>query len=229
MLEPLIPDPAVRVEKRGAAVSDRRALLDGIVWILRTGSPWADIPYTYPPKSTVQRWNQRWVVEGVFDRIMARLAADLYALDALDLADCFIDGTFAPTKQGGASAGKTKRGKGTRIMGIMEAHGLPVSALIASAIPHGVTLAPCRAFYLWGRASRYEQPGVSQQIARHETGIGMTLINRQPRRLQLTPPGEALLPYAEQLLALADEAVEAAWLAVSLSDRNLNRSRPDPL
>src|SRR6266542_1464 len=48
------------------------------------------------------------------------------------------------------------------------------------------------------------QPTVSQQLATLEAHIGAPLIERLPRRLKLTPAGEALLPYAEQILALAD-------------------------
>ncbi len=65
------------------------------------------------------------------------------------------------------------------------------------------------------------QPSVSQQIALLETALGTTLIRRQPRRLQLTDAGEALLPYAEQLLALADAATEATRGAAGLSDSTL--------
>jgi DNA-binding transcriptional LysR family regulator len=65
------------------------------------------------------------------------------------------------------------------------------------------------------------QPTVSQQIALLETALGTALIDRQSRRLQLTPAGAALLPYAEQLLALAEEAAEAARVAAGLSDRTL--------
>lgn len=65
------------------------------------------------------------------------------------------------------------------------------------------------------------QPTVSQQIALLETALGTALIDRQARRLQLTPAGAALLPYAEQLLALADEAAEAARVAGGLADRTL--------
>src|SRR4051794_34047334 len=65
------------------------------------------------------------------------------------------------------------------------------------------------------------QPSVPQQTALLETEIGTALIDRQPRRLQLTPAGAALLPYAEQLLALAEEAAEAARVAAGLSDRTL--------
>jgi transposase len=107
VLEPLIPDPAERIDKRGAPATNRRALLDGIVWILRTGSPWAAVPRPYPPKSTVDRWCQRWVIAGVFDCIVARLVADLYVLGDLALAECFIDGTFALAKQGAPCAATT--------------------------------------------------------------------------------------------------------------------------
>jgi transposase len=141
ILEPLIPDSTQRADKRGAPPTERRALLDGILWILWTGAGWADLPRCYPPKSTVHRWFQRWVDEGVFERIVTRLAGDLYALGDLEVAECFIDGTFAPAKKGGDAVGKTKRGKGTKIMGIADAHGLPVSILVASATPHEVTLA----------------------------------------------------------------------------------------
>jgi DNA-binding transcriptional LysR family regulator len=65
------------------------------------------------------------------------------------------------------------------------------------------------------------QPTVSQQIATLEAQVGAPLIERLPRRLRLTSAGEALLPYAEQILALADEATEAARAAAGLADRTL--------
>lgn len=65
------------------------------------------------------------------------------------------------------------------------------------------------------------QPTVSQQLAALEAAIGAPLIERLPRRLRLTPAGEALLPYAEQLLALAETAAEAARAAAGLADRTL--------
>lgn len=65
------------------------------------------------------------------------------------------------------------------------------------------------------------QPTVSQQIATLEKRIGAPLIERLSRTLRLTPAGEALLPYAERMLALADEAGEAARAAAGLADRTL--------
>jgi DNA-binding transcriptional LysR family regulator len=65
------------------------------------------------------------------------------------------------------------------------------------------------------------QPTVSQQIAALEAQVGASLIDRLPRRLKLTPAGEALLPYAEQILALADAGAEAARAAAGLAGRTL--------
>ena len=65
------------------------------------------------------------------------------------------------------------------------------------------------------------QPTVSQQLAMLEAQIGTSLIERDTRRLRLTSAGEALLPYAEKLLAQADEAVEVTRAAAGLADRTL--------
>lgn len=65
------------------------------------------------------------------------------------------------------------------------------------------------------------QPTVSQQIAVLESQLGTALIERLPRRIRLTPAGEVLLPYAEQLLALSEAATEATRDAAGVADRTL--------
>lgn len=65
------------------------------------------------------------------------------------------------------------------------------------------------------------QPTVSQQLAMLEAQFGTALIERDTRRLRLTPAGEALLPYAEKLLALSQEALEETRAAAGLADRTL--------
>lgn len=74
------------------------------------------------------------------------------------------------------------------------------------------------------RAAEYlhmTQPTVSQQLAMLEVHFGTALIERDTRRLRLTPAGEALLPYAEKLLTLSEEAFEATRQAAGLADRTL--------
>ncbi len=53
------------------------------------------------------------------------------------------------------------------------------------------------------------QPAVTQQIKALEDELGIALFDRRGRRIQLADGGKTLLPYAERMKALADEAVEA--------------------
>jgi transposase len=47
VLEPLILDPARRPDGRGRPWRDSRDVLNGILWVLRTGAPWHDLPERY--------------------------------------------------------------------------------------------------------------------------------------------------------------------------------------
>jgi hypothetical protein len=76
----------------------------------------------------------------LFRHIAHELAQDLYERGGIDIREAFIDGTFVPAKKRGLTVGKTKRGKGTKIMAIADAGGVPVAAHIESASPHEVTL-----------------------------------------------------------------------------------------
>jgi hypothetical protein len=71
--------------------------------------------------------------------ILEVLAQALHDEGYLDLQEAFIDGSFAPAKRGGAAVGKTKRGKGTKIMAIADRQGLPIAVYVESATPHEVT------------------------------------------------------------------------------------------
>jgi transposase len=79
---------------------DPRDVLNGILWVLRTGAPWADLPRRYPPYQTCHDRFQKWEREGVLDAILAALARDLQERGKLDLTEAFIDGTHAGAKRG---------------------------------------------------------------------------------------------------------------------------------
>ncbi|TCS37946.1 transposase [Paucimonas lemoignei] len=102
VLSPLIPPPARRADGRGRPVEhDDRAVMDGILWVLRTGAPWADLPDRYPSYATCFRRFSRWVKEGTLERLLTALARDLELRGDIDLSECFIDGTFIVAKKGG--------------------------------------------------------------------------------------------------------------------------------
>ena len=99
-VEPLLPKPELREDGRGRPWRDPRDVLNGILWVLRTGAPWADMPERYPPYSTCFRRFQGWVEEGTLKKVLQHLADDLVARGKLDLSETFIDGTHAGAKKG---------------------------------------------------------------------------------------------------------------------------------
>jgi transposase len=140
LIGPFLPKLARRKDGRGRPWRENRAVLNGILWILRTGAPWADLPDRYPSYQTCHRRFQQWVRSGVLKDILSVVAEALHDEGYLDLQKAFIDGSFAPAKKGGLCVGKTKRGKGTKIMAIADRHGLAVAVHVGSAMPHEVTL-----------------------------------------------------------------------------------------
>ena len=75
ILAPIIPSKR-RPDNRGRPRRDPRNVLNGILWILRTGAQWADLPERYPPYQTCHRRFQEWVEEGVLQSILETLAKD---------------------------------------------------------------------------------------------------------------------------------------------------------
>jgi len=100
VLKPLIPVPPRRPDGRGRPRIDDREILNGVLWIMRTGAPWHDMPDRYPSYQTCHRRFQEWVRSGVFEQILVALATDLRDRGGLDLSECFIDGTFVIAKKG---------------------------------------------------------------------------------------------------------------------------------
>src|SRR5579859_1867715 len=101
LIEPLIPKPPRRADGRGRPWRDNREVLNGVLWVLRTGAPWADLPERFPPYQTCHRRFQAWARSGVLRQVLEALAADLQQRGELDLTEGFIDGTFVVAKKGG--------------------------------------------------------------------------------------------------------------------------------
>lgn len=132
VLEPLIREPPRRDEGSGRPWRSPRKVLDGILWVLRTGAPWMDLPRRYPPYQTYHRRFQQWVQwvrSGVLDRVLQALVRDLEERGKIDLSECFIDGTFMVARKG-LCVGKTKRGKSTKIMVAADPSSLPLAVHI---------------------------------------------------------------------------------------------------
>ena len=101
VIEPHLPELPTREDGRGRPWRENREVMNGILWILRSGARWKDLPGRFPPYQTCHRRFQQWVRDGSLRRVLEALAEDLRTRGDLDLSECFIDGTFVVAKKGG--------------------------------------------------------------------------------------------------------------------------------
>lgn len=99
ILEPMFR-PKRRSDGRGRPWRDTRAVLQGVLWILRTGAQWRELPSKYPPYQTCHRRFQSWQRSGLLTRVLQTLAEDLRDRGKIDLSETFIDASFSSAKKG---------------------------------------------------------------------------------------------------------------------------------
>ncbi len=102
-LEPLLPP---QKPKTGRTNLDHRRIINGILWILRTGAPWEDLPSRYGTRGTVSSRYYRWRQAGIWDRIFAALQQQADADGTLDWTIHFVDSTIVRAHQHAAGAKK---------------------------------------------------------------------------------------------------------------------------
>jgi len=100
IIGPLIPEPPRRDDGRGRPWKDTREVMNGVLWILRSGARWQDLPERFPPYQTCHRRFQQWSRDGTLRQVLEALAEDLRTRGEIDLSECFIDGTFIVAKKG---------------------------------------------------------------------------------------------------------------------------------
>jgi transposase len=103
-----------RPDGRGGRWGDARRVLNGVLWILRTGAPWKDLPSRYGPYQTCHRRFQQWQRSGVLDGILWALCEDLLARGELGLEEAFVDASFAGAKRGAITLVQHAAAKGAR-------------------------------------------------------------------------------------------------------------------
>ena len=114
VIAPLLPKPRVRKDRRGRPWKNNREILNGIIWILRSGARWKDLPERYPSYSACYNRFRAWIRDGTLRKILEALAADLRERGEIDLRECFIDGTFVGAKKGVPKSVKHVVAKGPR-------------------------------------------------------------------------------------------------------------------
>jgi len=104
-LQPLLPP-----EKpwTGRPNVDHRRILNGILWVHRTGAPWRDLPLHYGPVGTVSSRFYRWRAAGIWDQVLIALQLEADARGEVDWDLHFVDATVIRAHQHAAGARRTR-------------------------------------------------------------------------------------------------------------------------
>src|SRR5262245_50025765 len=86
--------------KGGRPRAPDRDCLEGILWLIRTGARWQDIPVDLPSGSTCWRRLHEWAAAGVLEGIRVRILRELEALGGIDFEQLLADATFVRAKKG---------------------------------------------------------------------------------------------------------------------------------
>lgn len=143
-IESLLPKPKSRYRGRGRArrhiggrpPADRRTIISGILYVLRTGCQWNAVPVLYGSGKTVHRYFQRWVRAGVFKRLWQAGLNEFDELKGISWKWQAADGAMTKAPLGGEQTGKnpTDRSKmGTKRSLLVNEQGLPLGIVISGA------------------------------------------------------------------------------------------------
>ena len=102
-LQPLLPP---QKPKTGRPAHDHRTISNGILWRLRTGAPWRDLPERDGPWRTVASRCSRWQQAGIWSQLLAAVQAQAEAHGQLHWDVHGLDGTMIRAHQHAAGAQK---------------------------------------------------------------------------------------------------------------------------
>jgi transposase len=89
-----------RPDQKGSTGRDNRMFVEGVLWIVRTGSPWRDLPEAFGEWNSVFRRFSRWSIKGVWWRIFEAMSDDP------DFEYLIVDSTIVRSHQHAAGAKK---------------------------------------------------------------------------------------------------------------------------
>jgi transposase len=104
LVEPVLPRQ--RQGGRGRPPKTHREMLNGMMWILRTGAPWRDLPERFGPWQSVYHYFNQWRQQGVFDRVLEALQIRLDEKGYIDWDLWCVDGSSIRASRAAAGASK---------------------------------------------------------------------------------------------------------------------------
>lgn len=102
------PDPS---PAGGRPRVNSRQCMEGILWVLKTGARWKDLPDRYPSFTTCWRRHRQWTEAGLIVLAWERLVRALDRRKLLDWSQAMGDGTFSPAKKGVLRLVRPRRAK----------------------------------------------------------------------------------------------------------------------
>src|ERR1043166_5355860 len=125
-----------RPDQKGSTGRDNRMFVEGVLWIVRTGSPWRDLPGVFGDWNSVFRRFSRWSRKGIWRRLFEAMSDDP------DFEYLIVDSTIvrahqhaSGAKKGGAedqALGRPRGGLRTKIHLAVRGLGCPVRFILTA-------------------------------------------------------------------------------------------------
>ena len=104
-IQPLLP---AQKPKTGRPSLSHRKVINGILWVLRTGAPWRDLPKRYGAWQTVSGRFYRWQRNGLWQQLLEELQHQAETIGQVNWEIHYVDGSIVRAHQHAAGA---KRGR----------------------------------------------------------------------------------------------------------------------
>ena len=143
-VEPLLPEREPPGKKGGRPPVDDRAVLTGILFVLKTGIPWEDLPQEMNCGCGMTCWRRLrdWQQAGVWDKLHRLMLDELRAADKIDWSRAAVDSSTVRAVGGGEETGPNptdRRKPGTKHHLVVDGRGVPLEVQLSGANQHDVT------------------------------------------------------------------------------------------
>lgn len=115
-IEPLLPP---QKGPMGPPFRPHRPIVEGVIYRVRTGLPWRDLPAEFGAWQTVHRRHQAWSKDGTWDRVLAAVIAEADGVGDVDWA-VSVDSTIARAHQHAANAARCASSPSSHTGGAIE-------------------------------------------------------------------------------------------------------------